>query len=329
MSANIYRSRSCRTKLHADDEIYINQDSSICIWSLMSERDFNIFDKKNTNQPLKTFKLQHGSLMIMHPGSQSCTKHKVMPLHPDVANGDDDLSDLRISISWRDILDDDKLDQQSTNENSEDQTAHSADDKGRMDTSVIFGTSISKYLQEKRLQGRHSVRVVNRSESGATIPDVSTQMDNFFTSGDMDSEKTKITNVFISVGTNDLIKQGHQTPNNLYLPISNLLKKAKILFPGARVYFQSLLPMPIISQFTVGNVLMFNKLALQACAAEKCFFLDVFRNFLDYYGCNNFNLFRFNAHKNCMDVHLNNKGLGVLAVSYINIIRGRFNPIKH
>ena len=266
----------------------------------------------------------------MNPGSQSCTKHKIMPLHKKHNNEDDDLMDLRISISWRDIIDDDeKVEQQITNESREDQTAHAADDMIRTETSVIFGTSISKYLQEKRLQGRGNVRVVNCSESGATIPDVSSQMDNFFTSGKMDPDKTKIKNVFISVGTNDLMKRGNQTPNNLYLPISNLLKKAKILFPGAKVYFQSLLPMPIISRFTVGNVLMFNKLALQACAAEKCFFLDVFRNFLDFYGCNNFKLFRFNAHKNCMDVHLNNKGLGVLAVSFIDIIRGRFNPIKY
>ena len=160
------------------------------------------------------------------------------------------------------------------------------------------------------------------------IPDVSAQMDSFFTSDVMERESLKIKNVFICVGTNDVAKL-HQGPSHLYLPIVNLLKKAKMLFKGANIFFQSLLPMPILSQFTRSNVLQFNKLALKACAAQKCYYLDVFSKFLDSHNCINPRLFRFNYSRNCIDVHLNSVGLGLLARSYIEYIRPhRFNPLK-
>ena len=159
------------------------------------------------------------------------------------------------------------------------------------------------------------------------IPDVSTQMDDFFTS-DIRDRQEKIKNVFICVVTNDVTKLQHG-PNHLYLPIVNLIKKAKLLFKGANIYFQSLLPMPLLSQFTRSNVLKFNDIVLKACVAQKCFYLDVFGKFLDEYYCINPHLFRFNQSRNCIDVHLNSVGLGILARSYIDYIRPRrFNPIR-
>ena len=82
-------------------------------------------------------------------------------------------------------------------------------------------------------------------------------------------EQLYIKNVFICVGTNDIAALRNNTPNHLYVPIVNLLKKAKTLFSGANVYVQSVLPMTVTSRYTVGNVLFFNKLILKACAANK------------------------------------------------------------
>ena len=93
-----------------------------------------------------------------------------------------------------------------------------------------------------------------------------------------------------------------------------------MLFSGAKIFFQSLLPMKVVSKSTVSNILSFNRLVLKAYASEKCFYLDVFKNFLDSYGYNNAHLFRWNTHKNLIDVHLNSGGLGVLARSYIDHI---------
>ena len=334
---NCFRGKNSRTHPHADDESYINQDSSICTWSFGVTRGFNIFEKKRENPKcLRTFTLENGSLMVMQPGSQSCTKHKVMA--PDTNNtsmnleshvdDDDDLSDLRFSVSWRDLHDDDP-DSSDTSNSGLNEVEKDCNNTDQMDTSVIFGTSISKYLNERKLQGRKNITVINYSQSGARIADVSNQMDDFFSSDKIENDKLKIKNVFISVGTNDVALLQQKTPNHLYIPLLNLIKKAKMLFSGAKIFFQSLLPMTVTSKFTVSNVLSFNRLVLKACASEKCFYLDVFKNFLDSYGYNNAHLFRWNSRKNLIDVHLNARGLGVLATSYIDHIRGRFNPIKY
>ena len=255
----------------------------------------------------------------MQPGSQRSTKHKVMPSNS---------SEVRFSISFRRILTDNQQ-----NGDPEDIFPTDANDDVDNDgnkfinTSVIFGTSISKYLDEKKLQGKRDIKVINCSVSGATIPDVSNQMDTFNTSDHVVNGKLNVRNTFICVGTNDVAKLKNST-SHLYLPLVNLLKKAKMLFKGAKIYLQSLLPMSIKTNFTASNVLSFNKLALKACAAEKCFYLDVSRNFLDAYGCNNIRLFSLNWRTRMVDVHLNSVGISVLARSYIECIRGRFNSIK-
>ena len=332
---NVFNKESSRTRPHSDDEPYINQESSICTWTIGDEREFRIFSKKhgehNDNDYLRSFTPQHGSLMIMQPGSQACTKHKVMPGKKDGCNlvdDDDDLSGLRISISWRDIIYDTcDSDISTSGSNNAVKDCNSA--TKLKDTAVIFGTSISKYLDERKLQGRSNIGVVNCSQSGARIADVSNQIDAFFTSEKIENEGLNIKTVFISVGTNDVAILQHKTSNHLYIPLLNLVKKAKMLFSGANIYVQSLLPMTVTSRFTVNNVLSFNKLLLKVCASEKCFYLDVFKNFLDSYGYNNIQLFRWNRRTNLIDVHLNSRGLGVLARSYIDHIRGRFNPIKY
>ena len=322
---NFSRAGCSRRNPHADDEDYIDQETSIMTFSLGADREFAIYEKKrNDPQLLKKFTLKNRSVMVMQPGSQGSTKHMVM----SSSTTDDVFSGERFSFSCRGLLKSNKELQGDSPDVSSPAGVSDNISSTVKNTSVIFGTSISKYLDEKKLQGKkENIRVINCSVSGAMIPDVSTQMDAFFTSDIRDREE-KIKNVFICVGTNDVTKLQHG-PNHLYLPIVNLIKKAKLLFKGANIYFQSLLPMPLLSQFTRSNVLKFNDIVLKACVAQKCFYLDVFGKFLDEYYCINPHLFRFNQSRNCIDVHLNSVGLGILARSYIDYIRPRrFNPIK-
>ena len=105
--------------------------------------------------------------------------------------------------------------------------------------------------------------------------------------------------------------------------MENLVCKLKTYYPGATIYIQSLLPQRIQNAFTVSNVLGFNKLLIKLSALNKCFYLDIFKDFL---GGNNHphpDLYRWDG------VHLSNKGLSVLARAYISKIRGRFNPSNH
>ena len=329
---NCFISDSSRQRPHADDEVYIDQNSSICTFSIGSSRKFTIFEKKHDPAPLRSYVLQNKSLTIMQPGSQSITKHKVMP---GIAN-----SEIRYSISFRHIINNndstaatsDTVDNNdNTDVNGTDTISDVVCDIGPIKTSVIFGTSITKYLCERKLEGHRNpenVKVINCSVSGAKIPDISKQMDDFYSSGVCDVEKLEVKSVFISVGTNDLARLRERGVNHLYIPIENLLEKAKLYFGDADIYFQSVIPMPIKSNVIVDNLLSFNKLILKACRSQRCYYLDVFNNFLDKYG--DFpkeDLFRIDRRLNCLDVHLNYRGLGVLASAYISKIRGKFNPI--
>ena len=77
---NCFRSESSRHYPHADDEKYIDQSCSIATVSLGPSRTFNIYEHKHKHaKVLKSFQLDNGSLMIMQPGSQKATKHKIEP----------------------------------------------------------------------------------------------------------------------------------------------------------------------------------------------------------------------------------------------------------
>ena len=69
---------------HTDKETYVDQNSSICRYSLGETRTFNIFQvshyhtrNPSVRNPYISFNLEEGSLMIMDPGSQAITKHHI------------------------------------------------------------------------------------------------------------------------------------------------------------------------------------------------------------------------------------------------------------
>ncbi len=103
--------------------------------------------------------------------------------------------------------------------------------------------------------------------------------------------------------------------------MENLVSKIKTYYPGATIYIQSLLPQRVQNAYTVSNVMGFNKLLLKLSALHRCFYLDIFTDFLGENKHPNPSLYRWDG------VHLSNKGLSVLARCFIAQIRGRFNPI--
>ena len=111
------------------------------------------------------------------------------------------------------------------------------------------------------------------------------------------------------------------TVEHLYVPMENIILKLKSYFPGATIYVQSLLPQKIENTFTVINVIGFNKLLVRICAQNKCYYLDIFDQFLGHDSYPNPELYRWDG------VHLSKKGLSDLARAFIDKIRVRFNPI--
>ena len=145
---NCFSPQSSRFRPHADDEPYIDQSTSICTFSLGQTRELGIFTKSHGDpQLLKKFPLESTSVHLMQPGSQACTKHKVMPSR-------ESSTDVRYSISFRGILTDGSAPPAETSSSI------------CQDTTLIFGSSIPKRIDPKRIAGKTNKLVINLSCGG-------------------------------------------------------------------------------------------------------------------------------------------------------------------
>ena len=325
---NCYGENSYRIRPHSDDEPYVNQQSSISTFSMGASRQFGIFSKSHGNpELLKTYQLNHGSVMIMQPGSQASTKHKVLPLSHSEGAVDPEKCGLgtRYSFSFRSII--------PPISKSDEVKAE------RINTTLIFGSSISKRLSADKLTGRSKNKlVVNLSVSGSKIKHMTEHMDNFISQNHeyfkspeaVPIDKMNITNVIFCIGTNDILNADTTDAiGRLYTPLEKLLRKAQVLFQ-CDVHLQSVIPIPTNSHRDsvrlAEKVRRFNRAAVDVCKATRCKYLDVFDDFLE---CDSFYKFyctkRFN--QNSIDIHPNRVGCSILARAYIPICRGYFNPI--
>ena len=131
--------------------------------------------------------------------------------------------------------------------------------------------------------------------------------------------------VFISIGANDIRHCYGNGIRHLRRPIKLLSKKVQLCFPTAKIYFQSLLPMPLKDSFVVGNVLDFNWLLYNICRNEHIYYHDIFWDFVWPDGHRSSVLFE-PSMKNC---HLNRRGMGQLAIRYMLRIHSKqFNPLN-
>ena len=104
-------------------------------------------------------------------------------------------------------------------------------------------------------------------------------------------------------------------------PLHRLLRKVKDLFPDAKIYIQSLLPIQIQDQWTVRNVMGINAMIKQCCYEFRLYYINVFNDFLLPSGFRNNRLFNGPVHPTV-------RAVGLIAKRFINIIHPRrsFNP---
>ena len=185
-------------------------------------------------------------------------------------------------------------------------------------TTVIFGTSITKHLSEKRLGGRRQ-HCINVSKSGAKIHDISDMVDSFVHSNPYAGDVKKI---IFNFGTNDIMYEKFSI-NKYKEPVINLINKTKRLFPYAAIFIVSVLPMRNCYKYTANNFLRFNEILLEVSNICNCTFVDCFWDFLtsDMYDINR-NLF-------CWDgVHLNGEGLNFLGQWFYYLIHMEYHNNK-
>ena len=298
--------------LHSDNEKdHICQNSPICVVSFGAVRTVEFTDLDN--KLVKSFTPDHGGLYVMKEGSQSFLKHRV-PAGQHIVNG----NNVRYSLSFRRFLGnkttpDGQADAASSSVRHSDRNTH------RPRAVVFAGDSHFARLDPQRLH-KDKVKVFNISRGGSKMRDVEKALCDFYVNHSHDFHIEKI---FLSIGTND-IRYCQDGVGFLTKPLTQLLGKAKELFPNSNIVVQNLLPLPITNRYVASNVLDFNCMLFKACTRFKCMMLNVFDKFLDRNGFRSRLLFPANDR----NVHLNPAGLGKLAKMYLTIIHSNyFNPL--
>ena len=131
----------------------------------------------------------------------------------------------------------------------------------------------------------------------------------------MDKNNLKIKNIIFSIGTNDIRRRDNGV-SCLFIPLRELFRKTKSLFPDARVHIQSLIPMGYEHPWTPSNVINFNQLARRCAQESDCGYIDIFDRFLTRGPVKHPNRLLFND-----PLHPSPKGTGIIARALMGITR--------
>ena len=312
--------------LHSDDEPEICQKSPLLNITFGATRKIEFEPKygKNTGKIICSYDLDHGSLNIMKPGCNLVLKHRVPP-GDHIVNG----NNVRYILSFRKFIPPSQAHDTPQSPvmcnisyfnqlgDADNIKPDSTQGDKKVEAVLIAGDSHLQKLDGDKL-GKNRIVVKNIAKGGARICDTENAISDFFSS----NSQYKIVKVFVSVGTND-IRYCRRGVLHLTKPLRLLAERIKLCFPSAKIWFQSLLPLPIVNPFVKSNVENFNRLLVETCTNHRIYLHDVFYDFLGLDSHRNHYLFE----KNINNVHLNSVGLGKLAKKYINLIhRRQFDP---
>ena len=100
---------------------------------------------------------------------------------------------------------------------------------------------------------------------------------------DASNSELLVDQVFVSIGTNDIRGCRREGVSKHKGDLFKLIRFIKELLPHAKVFFQSLLPLPITYEnatFIARNILSFNDMLYEVCKHERVYLFDVFGLFL-------------------------------------------------
>ena len=320
-------------KLHKDNEVLISQTSSICTVSLGAPRSLElVLDGKRNSWTDKSLPATDRTVNIMKPGCQAVMKHRVPPGKPS-AIGE---TAWRYSLSFRKLA----VPTISTTfpavpapSHPPHPSPHQAPLKEehpkqpKKSINLIAGDSFLARLDASRL-GRDKEEVVNIAKGGAKITAIQHSLEEFASN----NPSVHVKKLFLSFGAND-IRYCKLTIRHLKNAVGDLLKMSKKLFPGAKIFVQSIPPVhPNGLDHIPMNVINMNNLIFDRCSRYKIFYVDVFWAFIDRNGNRNDRLFpRYDPIKNFYDIHPSPKaGMPVLARFYLRLIHSKwFNPLGY
>ena len=191
---------------------------------------------------------------------------------------------------------------------------------------LMAGDSFYERLDEVKL-GRKKQTVVKISGGGRKINEVQKSVKDYLEH----NPDVEVKTLFVCIGTND-IRHCKNDIKHLRSPLCEFIKSMKHLCPNAKIFIQSLLPIPTNGNpYLSKNVLRMNNCLFNLCSRYKIFYLDVFGSFLNRFGSTDVRLFPgYDANRGLFDIHPNPKGMGVLARQYIHLIHSKwFNPLGY
>ena len=327
--ASYYETGTNCTRYHSDDESSLDPSQGLYVVSLGASRTVDILPAAGDKRFNSEFSVEAAdcSLYIMKPGCQEHFVHRV--------RSNKSVRDSRFSLSFRCMIMPVKEGSDNSTQSESDvtmttettTTTTTTATKTRTNisssasatpiyyrtfprrpkvrkTTVLFGTSITKYVRANQL-GFRGRKVVNMSQSGAKIKDIKENVRTFYEINEA-AKNDDIEKVIFSFGTND-IKFSKFGVRHLRGYISDLIDSTKSLFPAAIVLIQCCLPIRCMYSYIARNVIDFNLMLKEMCFSHNCIYIDCFRNFLtkDLNFCNE------GLYHDWL--HLNNRGLGVLS----------------
>ena len=268
-------------RLHFDNESSISQSHSIVTFSVGATRriEFVPLGASHT-RVVGSIDAENNSLYIMQPGCQSILQHRVLP--GNTADCDEHIT-IRFSLSFRKF----KPESDCSNEDpcSTAVFANSLSVVSNTSTptpnpaTLLLGDSFLARLNATKL-GKSKKVVLNMAKGGNKISDVELSIDDFC--NDNNNRQYLIYQVCVSVGTND-IRYCKNGVTHLKGELFGLIRKIKQNFPRAKLFLQSLLPLPITysnRSYVVRNVCDYNRIVYHVCSHERAHMLDVFGSFL-------------------------------------------------
>ena len=332
-----YPSSSAILRPHADDEDIIDQTKSICPFSLGTPRTLEFFTNSSKKpKAVVKHRLENGGMLVMKPGCQQLMNHCV---RADTANAPAPSHDgVRYCLSFRalnknfvgnkmpqpvplsplqSLLDDEVIEKPVTTPQPTTPKRH---------VCLVAGDSFAARLEPERL-GRGKVKVENIAVGGSKILDVAKQVVTFLEN----NENVVVDKIIISAGTND-IRFCTNGVDHLNRPLKKLCYTLENLLPRAKIFFQSLIPLPLKYHYdfnTPRNIHSFNNILFNTCIYKRFYYLDVFHSFLQPKSWDHPQL-REEAFFKPNDIHPNSVGLGLLARHYNYALTSKFfNPLVY
>ena len=317
-----YSSNKASLRPHADDEPFIDQDKSICAFSIGCERTIEFWEKSRKPKLVKKCRMKNNSMVIMRPGTQQRLEHSV---RSEPGQQPPDTPQVRYSLSFRAVSKPVDVPVQEPALQPKLGKASNIKPEEKKRVCLIVGDSFAARMDVVKL-GKGKVIVENIAEVGAKIDKVKKQITEYGAA----HPGNEVLKVIISVGTND-IRNAQQGIDHLRGPFKDLCNTVNDIYPNSRIYFQSLLPLPLRHDNdweTNTRVMQFNRIIYNECTFRHFYFIDAFFPFCKFNRRYNQPYSRFDRLFDVGGIHPNPQlGLGVLARMYIRVIHSKyFNP---